>query len=80
MSNDDLLNEIAKIRERRKKIKRKSYSKTNSKLDKHRHEILFLYQHDASLRDIQIWLRKRRCSAHRTTIYRRIILWMEGLR
>ena len=63
MSNDDLLNELAKIRERRKKIKRSSYSKTASKLDPYRDEILFLYQHDASPEDIQIWLRKRRCSA-----------------
>lgn len=80
MSNDDLLDELANIRIHRKKIKRRSYSRSSSKLDRYRHEILFLFQEDASLEDIRLWLKSRKCKVDRSTIHRRIHLWMEGLR
>ena len=48
-----------------------------SRLDKHREEVLSLYQNGSSLGEIQHWLRHQRLVIHRSNISRRIKKWLE---
>jgi len=77
------LNKQMKIIKAKQKVSRKtSYKKNSSCLDKFKGEILHLHQvEDASYREIQIWLLEHhRINVCRSTIQRRVELWINGKR
>ena len=61
--------------------KRQSYKKKKSKLDQYRSEILTLRSLNKSYEFIQLWLQKEKIvKTARSTIYRRVKQWNEGIR
>jgi len=64
----DAASELEEIKRKRKVSKRKRYAK--SKLDKFKFELLKLKEEGASLRDLQVFLRKNRIKVVPSTISR----------
>lgn len=65
---DNLTAELTAIRQQRRMARRRRYYK--SRLDRYRAEIVCLRQAGATLTDIAIWLRRRRCRVAPSTISR----------
>lgn len=79
--SDDLTKQFEEVKRLRKRKKRTSYSRNMSKLDEYRDEILTKHQEDESLETIRVWLEEHKnIRAVRSTILRRIKLWIEGER
>lgn len=65
---ETLTTELALIRQQRRMVRRKRYYR--SRLDRYRAEIVCLRQAGATLADIALWLRRRRCRVATSTISR----------
>lgn len=64
----DAISELEEIKQSRKKIRRKRYTK--SRLDKFKFELLKLHKSGASLGDLHFFLRKNRTKVALSTISR----------
>jgi arginine repressor len=64
----DAKSELEEIKQSRKKIRRKRYTK--SRLDKFKFELLKLHKSGASLGDLQFFLKKNRTKVAQSTISR----------
>ncbi|QOX78365.1 hypothetical protein FY034_05260 [Trichlorobacter lovleyi] len=65
---NDIKAELASIRQQRKMARRRRYYR--SRLNKYRAEITTLRWSGATLAEIAIWLRRRRCTVATSTISR----------
>ena len=82
MNREELSKQMEKIQKRQKVKRKTSFRKNSSCLDKFKGEIMYLRQVEgASYREIQIWLlENKRLNVCRSTIQRRVELWINGER
>ena len=82
MDKEELNKQMKKIKEMQKVRRKMSYRKKSSRLDKYKGEIMHLRQvEDKTYLEIQNWLLEHhRINVHRSTIQRRVELWINGER
>jgi len=66
--NFDAAAEIASLKEQTRA--RRRHRRTSSRLDRHTHELLALYDAGATVAELQRWLEARRVRVHQTTVGR----------
>ena len=82
MDKNKLKKQLNKIKAKKKITRKTNYRKNSSRLDKYKGEIMYMRQvEEATYREIQTWLLDyKHIDVHRSTIYRRIELWINGER
>ncbi len=71
MSDFDLQSELSALKAQTEDIRKRSYSKRKSRLDKHTSELLLLHKNGVSVAELQRWLRsKHRINVEHSTVAR----------
>ena len=68
----DIEKEIRRLKAQTRQIRKRSYSRRKSRLDRYHGEILALHKAGATSAEIQRWLQEKRIKVHRTTVSRYI--------
>lgn len=64
--------EVARLKTQSRLLRKRSYSRRKSRLDRYGGEIVALRKAGATYTEIQRWLRERRIKVHRSTVSRYI--------
>ena len=72
------LHEVKALKEQTKIIRKRSYSRRKSKLDKYGGELITMSKQGASHAELQRWLKKKRISVDRSTVCRFIKKYAHG--